>query len=137
MHSSIAMLSIASVLATLFHNFDLTLHETDDDTMAWRDQTLMVNKKNMKTFIKPRGPSKSLYDFQNLASRLEKGLSDTTIPPAIPEPDSVILPDLFVLWAATPVKLNPHYWTVSPQAEEWFRMYGFLNLVHLLFRDFC
>lgn len=114
--NSIAMLSIASTIAALFTNFEFSLHETDDQTMEWQDQTLMINKKNLKVFVKPLPPSKVPSD-DDIASKLEKGIS---LSPVVPDADSVILPDLFVSWAATPVKLNPHYKTIAPQAEEWF-----------------
>jgi hypothetical protein len=120
--NSIAMLSISSVLAAIFSNFQFSLHETDDETMDWKDQTLMVNKKHIMTLVRPLPPTQRPMDFHSVASVLEKGLSNTKIPMAIQEPDTVILPDLFVCWSADPIKLNPHYSTVAPQAEEWFKV---------------
>lgn len=97
------MLSISSVLAAVFSNFELTLHETDDETMDWRDQTLMVNKSHIKAFVKPIH-------------------IPTSITPQVEE-DTVILPDLFVSWASAPIVLNPNYDIVAPQAETWFKEY--------------
>lgn len=100
------MLSMTSVLAAVFSNFELILHETDEETMDWRDQTLLVNRSHVMAFVKPI----------NLPS------PDTNIP--LPkEPDSVIIPDLFISWASTPIELNANYGVVAPEAETWFREY--------------
>ncbi|KAH8651929.1 terpene synthase metal binding domain protein [Tricladium varicosporioides] len=37
------------------------------------------------------------------------------------DPGTVILPDLFVSWASTPIRLNPNYSVVVPEAELWFK----------------
>lgn len=100
------MLSITSVLAAVFSNFELTLHETDEETMDWRDQTLLVNKSHVMAFVKPI----SL-------------LSPDTTMPRLKDLDSVILPDLFISWASTPIKLNANYAVVAPEAEAWFKEY--------------
>lgn len=118
-----AMLSITSVIAAIFSNFQFTLHETDDETMDWQDQTLLVNKKHISTFVKPLPPAKPQPDPLAIASALENGLSQTRIPAQIQDDDMVTIPDLFVGWAAIPAKVNPHYVTVAPRAEEWFRVY--------------
>ncbi|KFY70969.1 hypothetical protein V498_10170, partial [Pseudogymnoascus sp. VKM F-4517 (FW-2822)] len=98
------MLSMTSILAAVFSNFELILHETDEETMDWRDQTLLVNRSHVMAFVKPI----------NLPS------SDTNIP--LPkEPDSVLIPDLFISWASTPIELNANYAVVAPEAENWFR----------------
>jgi hypothetical protein len=94
------MLSISSVLAAVFSNFELTLDETDHERMEWRDQTLLVNKSRIMAFVTP----------VNLSASLQ-------------EPATVILPDLFVSWAATPIKLNPLYAIEAPRAELWFKEY--------------
>lgn len=100
------MLSMTSVLAALFSNFELTLHETDEETMDWRDQTLLVNRSHVMAFVKPI----------NLPS------PDTNIS-RLKDSDSVILPDLFISWASTPIKLNANYAVVAPEAETWFQEY--------------
>lgn len=97
---------MTSVLAALFSNFELTLHETDEETMDWRDQTLLVNRSHVMAFVKPINfPSPDTN-----ISRLE-------------DPDSVILPDLFISWASAPIKLNANYAVVAPEAETWFQEY--------------
>jgi hypothetical protein len=35
--------------------------------------------------------------------------------------DMVLMPDLFVSWAAEPPRINPHYQKVKNEAEQWFR----------------
>jgi len=45
------------------------------------------------------------------------------MPLTFDETDTVILPNLRVGWASTPIKLNPHYSVVAPEAEEWFKEY--------------
>jgi hypothetical protein len=35
--------------------------------------------------------------------------------------DMVLMPDLFVSWAAEPPRINPHYQEVKSEAEQWFR----------------
>jgi hypothetical protein len=35
--------------------------------------------------------------------------------------DMVLMPDLFVSWAAKPPRINPHYQKVKNEAEQWFR----------------
>lgn len=35
--------------------------------------------------------------------------------------DMVLMPDLFVSWAAEPPRINPHYQKVKNEAEEWFK----------------
>jgi hypothetical protein len=35
--------------------------------------------------------------------------------------DMVLMPDLFVSWAAEPPRINPHYQKVKHEAEQWFR----------------
>jgi hypothetical protein len=105
------MLSISSVLAAVFSKFELTLYRTDEETMDWRDQTLLVNRSHIMAFVTPI----------NLLS------SDTNIPP-FKDPDTVILPDLFVSWASTPIKLNPNYAVVAPEAENWFKEYVLITM---------
>jgi len=100
------MLSIFSVLAALFINFELALHETNDETMEWRDQTLMVKKAHIKAFVTP-------IDLQPLFTSISR----------LQESDKVIIPDLFVSWAATPIKCNSHYAVEAPKAEIWFKEY--------------
>jgi len=34
--------------------------------------------------------------------------------------DMVLMPDLFVSWAAEPPRINPHYQEVKSEAEQWF-----------------
>jgi hypothetical protein len=34
--------------------------------------------------------------------------------------DMVLMPDLFVSWAAEPPRINPHYQEVKNEAEQWF-----------------
>jgi hypothetical protein len=35
--------------------------------------------------------------------------------------DMVLMPDLFVSWAAEPPRINPHYQEAKNEAEQWFR----------------
>lgn len=100
------MLSMTSVLAAVFSNFELTLHGTDEETMDWRDQTLLVNRSHVMAFVKPI----SLLSPNTNISQLK-------------DSDSVILPDLFISWASTPIKLNANYAVVAPEAEAWFQEY--------------
>ncbi|KFZ23007.1 hypothetical protein V502_02504 [Pseudogymnoascus sp. VKM F-4520 (FW-2644)] len=96
----LAMLSMTSVLAALFSNFELTLHETDEETMDWRDQTLLVNRSHVMAFVKP-------INFPSPDTNISR-LEDS---------DTVILPDLFISWASAPIKLS------SPRSfpETWFQ----------------
>lgn len=115
------MLSIANVIASIFSNFQVMLHETDNNTMDWRDQTLLVNAGRLKAYIKPLPPTQTPKEFHLVASDLEKGLSGAKTSSPLSESDTVIIPDLFVDWAANPIKLNPHYWDAVPKAEQWFK----------------
>lgn len=100
------MLSMTSVLAAVFSNFELILHETDEESMDWRDQTLLVNRSHVMAFVKP----------------IDLPPPNTSIPRP-KDSDSVIIPDLFISWASTPIKLNANYAVVAPEAETWFQEY--------------
>jgi hypothetical protein len=56
--------------------------------------------------------SSSIWDekaIQRSLKELEKKLEDM-----------VLMPDLFVSWAAEPPRINPHYQEVKNEAEQWF-----------------
>jgi hypothetical protein len=42
----------------------------------------------------------------------------------LPKKNIVFLPDLFVSWAAVPVKINPNLGVVEPEAVKWFNKWG-------------
>ncbi|KAN0103506.1 Cytochrome P450 [Hyaloscypha variabilis] len=120
----IAMLSITSVVAAVVSNFELALHETNEETMDWRDQTLLVNRSHIMAFVRPIDlPSPQTQKGSDTMTSAASGRasSDMNVPVLLEDPDTVILPDLFVSWASTPIKLNPNYSVVAREAEIWFK----------------
>jgi hypothetical protein len=108
---SFAMLSVSSVLAAVFSNFELTLYATDEEKMDWRDQGILMPTSHLMAFIKP-------INVQ----------SSGTNTSGVVDPDTIILPDFFVSWASTPIRLNPNYAVVAHEAEIWFKEYVQLTM---------
>jgi hypothetical protein len=125
------MLSITSVVAAVVSNFELALYKTNEETMDWRDQTLLVNRSHIMAFVRPIDlPSPQTQNGSHTMTSAASGRasSDMNVSVLLEDPDTVILPDLFVSWASTPIKLNPNYSVVAREAEIWFKEYVQLPL---------
>lgn len=134
------MLSITSVVAAVVSNFELAFYETNEETMDWRDQTLLVNRSHIMAFVRPidlPSPKTQKGSCTMTSATSGRASSDMNVPVLLDDPDTVILPDLFISWASTPIKLNPNYSVVAREAEIWFKEYVQLSLYSQSRRPFA
>jgi hypothetical protein len=121
------MLVICNILAVLFSNFDLALYETNEESLEWKDQTLMVTKSHVMMHARPifnsEGSEASDNNREKILSTPEQTCGQTAAAPgkAPSVAGTVLLPDLFVFWAKTPLKFNPNYERISREADIWFK----------------